>query len=96
MKDNRGVYVQMNHLPLCDDTNGVAGVDCVYTAGGQITPATYDDTTYPAKLPGPIYAPAGDYTREMESHHASRAQVSSGNEPEEAVEQNSNDTIQPA
>ena len=55
--DNRGIFVQMNHLPLCDDTNGVVGIDCIYTAA--IT-----EGHYPAKLPGPIYAPDGDYTHE--------------------------------
>jgi len=47
----------MNELPLCDDTNGVVGVDCIYSAaitGGH----------YPAKLSAPIHAPDGMYQAE--------------------------------
>ena len=51
-------------MPLCDDTNGVVGVDCVFTAANPIGSPTASEPTYPAKLPGPIYAPGGDYTAE--------------------------------
>ena len=69
--DNRGkLFVQMNNLPLCDDTNGVVGIDCVYAA------ALYDGKTphYPAKLPGPIYAPNGMYSEEKRKHNPNYVQ----------------------
>ena len=66
--DNEGrAFVQMNHMPLCDDTNGVVGVDCIYTAA--IT-----DGYYPAKLSAPVNAPNGDYARDARKRNPNYVQ----------------------
>lgn len=68
---NGRMFVQMHHLPLCDDTNGVVGVDCIYTAA--IT-----EGHYPAKLSGPENAPNGLYSAEQRKRNPNYVQRGRG------------------
>jgi len=46
-KDDIGYFIETGGLPLCDGSNGVVGVDCLFIRD------------YPRKLEGTPYAPDG-------------------------------------
>lgn len=60
-------------LPLCDDSNGTVGVDCLYSGN------------YPRKLSGTPFAPTGHYYPTKKSNAATHAAADIGTQGEYGV-----------